>query len=218
MVKARFKAARSSHAKIGLSLIESLVVIGLLLVLFAIVYPVTRSAVANAKDVETLNNLSQISKAAILYCVDHDDKFPIYVTFHDIFEGEVTWGRGARMWVESLTRYGAKGKVWFSPADPFRYGVNTTVDTPAWQIRPYTSYAHVQSLRSFRVNDYFVYSSHSVAVPSKYIHLYEEGWINVLDERGFGRTLPNNGKDYGCMYMDGSVRRLTWSQLTAKPE
>ncbi|MDI9638955.1 hypothetical protein QM565_24895 [Geitlerinema splendidum] len=177
-----------------------------------------KNSIGRAKDSVTISNLNQISKAASLYCVDHNDYFPIYVTFHDLFDGVPTNGRGARMWTESLKPYGTTVETWFSPTDPYRHGRNVPPDAPSWPMRSYTSFAHSSSLRSFRMGDYFIYTVNSVPVPSKYKYLCEEGWINVLDERGFGRTLPNNGKDYGCMLMDGSVRRLTWSQLTAKPE
>jgi len=62
--------------KHGFTLVELLIVIAILAVLAAILFPVFGTVQASAKNATCLNNLSQIGKAMVLYSVDSQDALP----------------------------------------------------------------------------------------------------------------------------------------------
>lgn len=190
-----------------------MVVITIMMVLAAVTYSLTRAAIANAKDSTTISNLSQIGKSAALYCADYDDYFPPFVTWRDQFNGVFTEGLGARLWTQSLSPYGAKGDVWFSNSDPYRKQ-RVYEDIPGYKIRPYTSFAHTTWIRRFRTGDYFSYTTNSLPKPSRYIFLWEQGCLWLV-QGGFMRQAPCNGKNFGSLMFDGSAKRMTWEQVIA---
>lgn len=60
----------------GFTLVELLVVIGILAVLAAIVFPVFSRAREKARAATCLSNLKQLGLAVAMYCQDYDSKFP----------------------------------------------------------------------------------------------------------------------------------------------
>lgn len=94
---------------LGFTLIELLVVIAIIAILAAILFPVFAQARETAKRTQCLSNLKQIAQAAIMYCNDNDDGFPIgalsdYHTSADI--------------KERLRPYTKTDKMWICPSDP----------------------------------------------------------------------------------------------------
>ncbi len=61
----------------GFSLVELLVVIGIVIVLAAIAFSVFSSATHKAKDTSDIGNLRQIGQASEMYAADFDDKRPL---------------------------------------------------------------------------------------------------------------------------------------------
>jgi len=103
----------------GFTLIELLIVIAIIAVLAAILFPVFASAKGSAKRTSALSNIDQIGKALQLYLNDYDDTLPFR------FPPQPTWpGYGAVLYVVSphgwdltIGQYLKNPDVWYSPED-----------------------------------------------------------------------------------------------------
>lgn len=73
----------------GFTLIELLIVIAILAVLAAVIFPVFSRAKAAAKKTACISNLSQIGKATMLYMADNDDLFPRALDASDKYAPEI---------------------------------------------------------------------------------------------------------------------------------
>jgi len=71
----------------GFTLIELLVVIAIIAILAAILFPVFVRARDAATEADCLNNLSQLSKARILYGNDYDQRLPLNFSWYGMFNG-----------------------------------------------------------------------------------------------------------------------------------
>lgn len=60
----------------GFTLVELLVVIGVILLLIALLLPAARRSVEAGRQVTCLNHMRQIAQAALMYCQDNDGTFP----------------------------------------------------------------------------------------------------------------------------------------------
>jgi prepilin-type N-terminal cleavage/methylation domain-containing protein/prepilin-type processing-associated H-X9-DG protein len=66
----------SRRARRGFTLVELLVVIGVILVLVALLLPAARKSVEAARQVTCMNHLRQIGMACLMYCHDNNNEFP----------------------------------------------------------------------------------------------------------------------------------------------
>src|SRR5687767_6677532 len=103
----------------GFSLVELLVVISILAILAAILFPVFASVRARARSTVCLSNLSQLGKAYQMYLVDFDERFPNwymgYVPPRPEPFGSLTF------WPEFLQLYVRDDAIYSDPA--FRWHV-----------------------------------------------------------------------------------------------
>lgn len=76
----------------GFTLIETLVVIAIIAIVAALLFPVYSSAKAAAKKTVCLSNLSQIGKSMLIYMIDNDDLFPNGVDPVDKFRPQIWAG------------------------------------------------------------------------------------------------------------------------------
>lgn len=71
------KKAPSSEATKGFTLIELLIVIAIIGILAAILFPVFSRARENARRASCMSNLRQIGLGSVMYAQDYDEKYPL---------------------------------------------------------------------------------------------------------------------------------------------
>src|SRR4029078_3440996 len=64
-----------SHDSSGFTLVEVLVVLSILTILAAILFPVFSAARAQARQAQCLSNYRQLGQAGIMYLQDNDERF-----------------------------------------------------------------------------------------------------------------------------------------------
>ncbi|HTJ00370.1 MAG TPA: hypothetical protein VL527_15935, partial [Dongiaceae bacterium] len=74
------KLPQHSKSKAALTLIEVLVVIGVLVVLAALILPALAKAHQKEARIQCVNNLKQIGLSFRLWSGDNDDKYPMQVS------------------------------------------------------------------------------------------------------------------------------------------
>jgi len=74
----------------GFTLIELLVVIAIIAILAAILFPVFATAREKARQTSCLSNMKQLALAALMYCDDWDEKFPVLCGW-EIVGDTMTW-------------------------------------------------------------------------------------------------------------------------------
>ena len=105
----------------ALTLIEVLAVVSVLAVLATVViWPVYHAADGNAKTINCVNNLKQVSLAFRLWAGDNDDKFPMQVSVRN--GGTMELATGTNAWINFLVMSNelATPKVLCCPADKGR--------------------------------------------------------------------------------------------------
>jgi prepilin-type N-terminal cleavage/methylation domain-containing protein/prepilin-type processing-associated H-X9-DG protein len=81
MVEDRTRAGRrEQRSGKGFTLVELLVVIALIVILAALLFPVFAQARESARKTRCLNNLRQIATAVMMYAADYDERLPIDLT------------------------------------------------------------------------------------------------------------------------------------------
>ena len=130
-MKPKFRLSRPPK-QAGFTLIELLIVIAIIAILAAILFPVFSNVRKNARRTVALSNLKQIGTAITMYNADYDEKFPrtqetlnpdeptfiSYWSTHYYQESlnvYISMGKGG---VNSNGGASAKDNVWFDPSDP----------------------------------------------------------------------------------------------------
>ena len=113
-VSTALRGRRSQGYPGGVTLVELLVVLGLILLLVGLVTSVIGRARAGARQAACASNLRQIAQAVRMYAEDHDGMPPNRPTVGFPLDP------GPQRIVDSLARYGATSELWFCPADPDR--------------------------------------------------------------------------------------------------
>lgn len=111
-MKLRF-VIKKSRAKSGISLVEILVVIGILMVLAAIIFAALAPSRRQATHASCGQRMKQIYVAASLYAVDHHDNH-----FEEL-GSSITYVPAVRF-RDTLSRYGATLNLWHCPETPSR--------------------------------------------------------------------------------------------------
>src|SRR5579883_2163156 len=112
------------RAMAGFTLVEMLVVIGVISLLAALLFPVFISARANARRSVCLSNMHQIGGAIFLYAQDYDDSYPYGADPSDQHSNPNIWPPQDQATVMAmpqlnvvLSTYLKSPQVWRCPAD-----------------------------------------------------------------------------------------------------
>ncbi|HEY2589112.1 MAG TPA: DUF1559 domain-containing protein [Tepidisphaeraceae bacterium] len=70
------RSSTSRRKQRGITLVEMLIVIGIIVFLIALLLPAARRSIEAGRQVVCLNHMRQIAQAALMYCHDNDGTFP----------------------------------------------------------------------------------------------------------------------------------------------
>ncbi|HEX2998781.1 MAG TPA: DUF1559 domain-containing protein [Armatimonadota bacterium] len=106
--------------ELGFTLIELLVVIAIIAILAAILLPVFAQARENARKSSCLSNVSQLSKAYLMYLQDWDETFPPHVTERTATPGtaDTAAARAPFTYKTKLAPYIKNDQVFKCPSGP----------------------------------------------------------------------------------------------------
>ena len=193
-----------SPRKNAFTLVELLVVVGILMLLVALLLPVIGKTEKKALESQSVNNLRQLGQAVTLYAADHDMSYPCRVQTGD-------------KWPILLADYLQNNiKIYAEPDSPSSF-IKTGRD-PLNNVKNYTSYV----LNGF--NDQGALDNESLAVrtvtvqePSRTILLTAQDFHPdnfymdyALNELGMVNTTRYRDGSY-YLFADGSVRFLAQS-------
>ncbi|RMG24168.1 MAG: type II secretion system protein [Armatimonadetes bacterium] len=137
----------------GVTLMEVLVVTGILSILFAIVFPVYRSAIDSAKRIHCTMNYRQVGAAMAMYRSDHDGYFPP-ANYQSVTASAAETDRS---WVQTLLPYVGHFQIFVCPSDTGRASMPEDVWAGGTRDNPWDAY-YFESLRS-NVGFNFLYLS-----------------------------------------------------------
>ena len=142
MIRQVFNLSLSKKYKNAFTLMELLIVIGIIALLAGIIYPVIQRARSKARQIECLSNLKQLGMASLVYAQDFDGYLPPFVNEWPGIncmshrDGTAGWCEPL-MLHEALTPYVKNKAVWFCPNDPY-----AGMDIDMWGVTHlYSSYS-----------------------------------------------------------------------------
>jgi len=105
--------------KLAFTLIELLIVIAIVSVLAALLFPVFAAAKSAAKKTTAINNLGQVGRASFMYLSDYDEHLPFRYGIQPSWPGYNVIIRiiGDSGWSKRFDAYLKSKDVWFSPGD-----------------------------------------------------------------------------------------------------
>lgn len=115
------------------TLIELLIVLGMMLLLAALLFPVFASAKASAKRINCLSNFHQVQTSSMMYTTDYDDKFML--STHA--PGQIGDSSNDRTWVQVALPYVRSFDVFFCPSDHTRVRTDRVFEPGALPGDPY---------------------------------------------------------------------------------
>jgi prepilin-type N-terminal cleavage/methylation domain-containing protein len=214
----------------GFTLIELLIVIAILGILAALLFPVLARAKREANKATAISNVKQLSLANALYSGDYDDMYAVYFAGFDLQTH--SYGEPLRYWPQQVSVYispveghGASGqaiaddlpKVFFDPGESFKSQIGNSYQfgiISSWGV----SDDLVQWYAPIGINPSKLPCSLSdVANPAQCIHLTETyDWLvnqgfpgndialSIFDNGGQGAVISINGP-YSASYQKSSL-------------
>lgn len=164
----------------GFTLIELLIVIAIIAILAAILFPVFMVARSKARQIACVSNMSQISKAAIMYADDHEGHFPLHESWYQYPRGNIPGTRGV-CYHNLLMPYVKNDRVFLCKERP-KHTVCCGIDSGStgtnliWKTG-ITSYAVWVNFDGWLVQT-------KIKNPSKYAYLFEASfdWIDYAGQ------------------------------------
>jgi len=106
----------------GFTLIELLIVIAIISILAAILFPVFARARENARRTSCMSNLKQIGLGVMMYAQDYDEKYPLSTMVNDEIPPSEAGGRFRSrnwwFWPQLIYPYIKNQRVFFCPSSP----------------------------------------------------------------------------------------------------
>lgn len=208
-------------------MIELLVVVAIIALLAALLFPVFARAKAAAKKTQCLSNLKQIGSALLLYMGDSDDRFPWAVDPIDKVRSEI-WSEYPDFQSqipympylhEAVQPYIKSKEVFHCPADS---GTNVLDDRPfiPFQTSPsmYQTYGTSYFFRTeiaFKAfsQDRFQYPADVNVLMDAGGHWHGDGGAMTANESEFFFGLKLRGYRYNTLYGDMHAKSLSFDQL-----
>lgn len=218
-----YRSRTASSARRGSSaftLVEVLVVLGIIAILAALLLPVIGSMRDQGDRTACMNNLRQLYGAVSLYAADHSDALPLY---HNEIGASGSPDEGTPAvdipaqgdkWVAALQPYVRNIGIWFCPADSFaRKEVPPSVITRLSSIdHRYSSYltgigliSSVEKRTPLTMDGY--HSANKAPQPSASVLLTDNLWGPDY-RRTVGRVPPeySHRGSFNYVFFDGHVR------------
>ena len=121
--------------KKGMTLVELLIVIGVIAVLAGLLFPVFTSIRERACITYCVDNLKQVGAALHIYAQDHDGFVPPYTNCGESYIDEfIPNADDPNLFEFSYLFYTKNKQIWYCPLDPFA-GIDTRNSPPDWAIR-----------------------------------------------------------------------------------
>ena len=184
------------------TLVELLVVIGIVIVLAGIIATAGRAAIHATKVTVCSNNLSQIGKALEMYVADHDGFIPPYFSYNGGESGFLHKSR-RDLWKKSLLTYGASDDVFYCPLDD---GARKVVERHSNVVdHTVTSYSETSGVEHYREEKlaYLKLSVYQLEKPSLTTYLMDGGW------NGGKNDVTMHGEMRNLLYFDGHVKEVS---------
>ena len=199
----------------GVTLVEVLIVVAVILTIAAISIPVFSRAKESAKATVCLTNLSQIGRALAIYAIDHDNRFPPY---HTVDSAPLTQGATVEeslekepgaLFKKALLPYGLADGQFYCPSDPLARSIQLP---PGFLSYKYSmTYEHSIATSAFRAANYSFEDFHTED-PAEFAYLHESP-IKFKDV-----SRPNSEVRHVAVYphgayaitlfLDGHVKRV----------
>lgn len=182
------RTARDSDSARGLTILEALIVLGVIALIAAIAFPLLLGAKRRAQIATCTGNLSQIGKALAMYAAEHDETLPPYWLHSVDIEYGATQNRykilaKPKEWRECLAEYGVASEQFWCPLDSHRGTECEAVHNwPGDRRNQYTSYDTV-ALASEQFVDpdaqTWVVRLSALQQPSDMVYLFDHYWENI---------------------------------------
>ncbi len=125
----------------GMTLIELLIVIGLIAILAGLIYPVLMTVQERARITYCVNSLNQVGAALHMYAQDHDDFVPPYTNY--VLSGPddkylyLPNSNDPALFEAAYAPYTRNRQIWYCPLDPYA-GMDTPLapegpQLPTWR-------------------------------------------------------------------------------------
>lgn len=219
----------------GFTLIELLIVITIIAVLAALLFPVLSKVSESSRTTKCTSNLRQLGVAAVLYGNEHNNELPVGLadTSGNVPPGSLCWYDGLAYYLGRPERY-APGTakpiplpaVFACPSNSAAHkSAATPTADPAWPQWPYTGdYGYNSYLNPQRLAP----APAAANLPSKFSQLshpaqtlmicevaYQNQWDRITLYKKPGLLgMRHSGAD-NMLWADGHVSRMTYDELKA---
>lgn len=195
----------------GFTLVELLVVIGIIAVLAAVAAPIGKGLLARSRTIKCSQNLRQIGTAAMLYA--GENHFTLPQTVHQRREGGASWSI-------SLQPYSGTKLVFRCEQDPhatrpYTYVINDFL-TPNPAGAPQLNYSRLSRLGQPQATVLFAEATAGYA-GSDHFHFSEYQGVPVPAEAF--RSQVNVEVHQGAanyLFADGHIEILTWNEVSGR--